>query len=111
MLYKDYSKEQLANELDALKQQYEDYKSLGLSLNMARGCPGQEQLHISLPMLDIIHSDSDCRTVDGSDCRNYGVLEGIPTCRRMMAWMLEVEPEMVMVGGNSSLNMMFDTIS
>ncbi len=111
MQYKDYTKEQLTTELDALKQEYEEYKSLGLKLNMARGCPSQEQLHISLPMLDIIHSDSDCRAEDGSDCRNYGVLEGIPTCRRMMAWMLEVEPEMVMVGGNSSLNMMFDTIS
>ncbi len=111
MQYKDYSKEQLAKELEALTKEFEDYKALGLNLNMARGCPGKEQLHISLPMLDIIHSDSDCRAEDGSDCRNYGGLDGIPTCKRMMAWMLEVEPEKVMVGGNSSLNMMFDTIA
>ena len=111
MQYKDYSPEQLREEYAALKQEFDHYKSLGLKLNMARGCPGKEQLSLSLPMLDIIHSDSDCRTMDGSDCRNYGVLEGIPECKSLMAEMLEVEPEMVMVGGNSSLNMMFDTIS
>lgn len=111
MRYKDYSPEQLREERAALQKAYDDFKSLGLKLNMARGCPGQEQLHLSLPMLDIIHSDSDCRTEDGSDCRNYGVLEGIPECKRLMAQMLEVDPDMVMVGGNSSLNMMFDTIS
>ena len=111
MQYKDYSPEQLREEYAALKKSFEDFKSLGLKLNMARGCPGKEQLSLSLPMLDIIHSDSDCRTEDGSDCRNYGVLEGIPECKRLMAQMLEVDPDMVMVGGNSSLNMMFDTIS
>ena len=111
MHYKDYSVEQLKGELAELRKDYEGIKELGLKLNMARGCPGQEQLHLSLPMLDIIHSDSDCRTMDGSDCRNYGVLEGIPECKQLMAQMLEVDPDMVMVGGNSSLNMMFDTIS
>ena len=111
MQYKDYSPEQLREERAALQREFEDFKALGLKLNMARGCPGKEQLSLSLPMLDIIHSDSDCRTEDGSDCRNYGVLEGIPECKRLMAQMLEVDPEMVMVGGNSSLNMMFDTIS
>lgn len=111
MQYKEMTREQLAAEREAMQQAFDEKKSLGLKLNMARGCPGQEQLHISLPMLDIIHSDSDCRTMDGSDCRNYGVLEGIPECKRMMAALLEVDPEQVMVGGNSSLNMMFDTIS
>ena len=111
MLYKDYSYEELTAELAALREAYEDIKGLGLKLNMARGCPGKEQLSLSLKMLDIVHSDSDCRTMDGSDCRNYGVLEGIPECKQLMAQMLEVDPEMVMVGGNSSLNMMFDTIS
>jgi DNA-binding transcriptional MocR family regulator len=111
MNYQDYTREQLSQELSSLKEAYDAYKSLGLKLNMARGCPGKEQLSLSLPMLDIIHSESDCRTEDGSDCRNYGVLEGIPECKRLMAEMLEVDPEMVMVGGNSSLNMMFDTIS
>ena len=111
MQYKDYSGEQLAAELAELQSTFDNYKALGLKLNMARGCPGKEQLALSLPMLDIIHSESDCRTMDGSDCRNYGVLEGIPECKNLMAQMLEVDPDMVMVGGNSSLNMMFDTIS
>ena len=111
MNYTEYAPEQLREEYAALQKEFEHYKDLGLKLNMARGCPGQEQLSLSLKMLDIIHSDSDCRTEDGSDCRNYGVLEGITECKRLMAQMLEVDPEMVMVGGNSSLNMMFDTIS
>ena len=111
MFYKDYSPEALKAEQEALLAEFEEIKSLGLSLNMSRGVPGKEQLNISLPMLDIIHSDSDCRTIDGNDCRNYGLLDGIPSCKRMMAAMLGVTTDMIMVGGNSSLNMMFDTIS
>ena len=111
MQYKDYSPAQLAEEQKKLIGAFEDIKAKGLCLNMSRGCPGQEQLSLSHAMLDIIHSESDCRTRDGSDCRNYGVLEGIPECKELMAQMLEVDPEMVMVGGNSSLNMMFDTIA
>ena len=111
MQYKDYSPAQLTEEEKKLNAAFEDFKSRGLRLNMSRGCPGQEQLSLSHAMLDIIHSESDCRTMDGSDCRNYGVLEGIPECKQLMAQMLEVDPDMVMVGGNSSLNMMFDTIS
>lgn len=111
MHYQEYNKAQLSAELEALSKEFEDIKSLGLCLNMSRGVPGKEQLHLSLSMLDIIHSESDCRTVDGLDCRNYGLLDGIPECKSLMADMLGVSPEMVMVGGNSSLNMMFDTIS
>ena len=111
MQYKDYTVEALTEELDGLRADYEAILGKGLRLNMSRGCPGQEQLSLSHAMLDIIHSESDCRTEDGSDCRNYGVLEGIPECKKLMAQMLEVDPDMVMVGGNSSLNMMFDTIA
>ena len=111
MQYKDYTVEALTKELDGLRADYEAILGKGLKLNMSRGCPGQEQLSLSHAMLDIIHSESDCRTEDGSDCRNYGVLEGIPECKKLMAQMLEVDPDMVMVGGNSSLNMMFDTIA
>lgn len=111
MQYKDFTAEALIAERDLLRAEYEKIKGLGLKLNMARGVPGQEQLSISLSMLDIIHSDSDCRAIDGSDCRNYGLLDGIPSCKRLMAQMLGVTPDMVMVGGNSSLNMMFDTIA
>lgn len=111
MNYLSADKEQLEKEYDALVKQYEDAKGQGLNLNMARGKPGVEQLEISVHMLDIVNSSSTCQSVDGTDCRNYGLLEGLPSCRNLFGKILDVDPELVMVGGNSSLNMMFDTIS
>ena len=111
MLYNDYSKEQLSAEFSNLKKEYEEIKDLKLSLNMSRGVPSAQQLELSLSMLDIINSSVQCQTVDGLDCRNYGILDGIPSCKALMADMLKVTPDMVFVGGNSSLNMMFDTIA
>nr|WP_316607424.1 aminotransferase class I/II-fold pyridoxal phosphate-dependent enzyme [uncultured Ruminococcus sp.] len=111
MQYIEYTPEQREAELASVRQKYEEIKSMGLKLNMARGVPSVDQLKLSLPILDILHMDADCTAEDGTDCRNYGVMDGIPECKRLMADMLGVKPEMVMVGGNSSLNMMFDTIS
>lgn len=111
MFYKDYTKEQLSNEFDKLKNELEEIKNLNLSLNMSRGVPCQEQLELSHSMLDIINSSVQCQTIDGQDCRNYGIMDGIPSCKMLMADMMGVTPDMVMVGGNSSLNMMFDTIA
>lgn len=111
MMYKDMDKAQLQGELSRLTQEFEDIKNLKLSLNMSRGVPSKEQIDLSLSMLDILHSSADCTAENGVDCRNYGVLDGIPECKKLMADMLDVTPDMVMVGGNSSLNMMFDTIS
>ncbi|MBQ3862506.1 MAG: aminotransferase class I/II-fold pyridoxal phosphate-dependent enzyme, partial [Schwartzia sp.] len=95
----------------SLKKQYENEKGKGLSLNMARGKPGKAQLDLSLGMLDVINSSSEFVGADGMDCRNYGILKGIDECRRLFAEILGVDKENVMVGGSSSLNMMFDTIS
>lgn len=111
MNYLNGDKKMLEEEYAQLLTQYENAKSMGLNLNMARGKPGNEQLEISVHMLDIVNSSSTCKSVDGTDCRNYGLLEGLPSCRHLFAQILDVDPEMVMVGGNSSLNMMFDTIS
>lgn len=111
MQYIEYTPEQREAELASVRQQFEEIKAMGLKLNMARGVPSVDQLKLSLPILDILHKDADCTAEDGTDCRNYGVMDGIPECKRLMADMLGVKPEMVMVGGNSSLNMMFDTIS
>lgn len=111
MQYIEYTPEQREAELASVRQQFEKIKAMGLKLNMARGVPSVDQLKLSLPILDILHKDADCTAEDGTDCRNYGVMDGIPECKRLMADMLGVSPEMVMVGGNSSLNMMFDTIS
>ena len=99
-----------AAELAALKQRLdEDYAAIrarGLKLNMARGKPGADQLDLSLPLLTSVATREDCFAEDGTDCRNYGVLSGLPEAKRLMAVLLDDEPERVVVGGNSSLELM-----
>ena len=111
MQYKYFSNEQLYAERDELWRKYDEIKGMGLKLNMARGVPSPDQLKLSLGVLDILSSAADCAAQDGTDCRNYGVMDGIYECKCLMADLMGVKPEMVMIGGNSSLNMMFDTIS
>ena len=111
MNYKDYSREQRDAELSVLLGELGKVKERGLQLNMARGVPGPDQLSLSLGMLNVLYAEADCRAEDGTDCRNYGVMDGIPECKRLLAEVLGVKPEMVMIGGNSSLNMMFDTVA
>ena len=111
MNYLSCSKAELEQEYSALTKQYEDVKGKGLNLNMARGKPSSEQLDLSLGMLDVLNSKSDFIGNDGMDCRNYGILEGIDECRQLFGKILGVDAKNVMVGGSSSLNMMFDTIS
>ena len=111
MNYLNCGKEELEKEYAALAKEYEDVKGKGLKLNMARGKPGKEQLDLSLGLLDVLNSKSDFVGTDGMDCRNYGVLEGIDECRKLFGDILGVDSKYVMVGGSSSLNMMFDTIS
>ena len=111
MNYSEMTKEQLLNEKSALEKQYEDYKAMNLKLDMSRGKPSTEQLNISSRILDILTSTSDCSTEKGFDCRNYGLMDGITEIKPIFAKMMQVDPDMIMVGGNSSLNMMFDTIS
>lgn len=109
--YKDMSKEELLTLKDALMEEYKTEEAKGLNLNMARGKPGFSQLDLSMPMLDVVNSESDMKTVLGNDVRNYGDLDGIGECRRLMADMMSVEKDNVVVCGNSSLNIMYDTIS
>lgn len=109
--YKDMSKEELLTLKDALMEEYKTEEAKGLNLNMARGKPGFSQLDLSMPMLDVVNSGSDMKTVLGNDVRNYGDLDGIGECRRLMADMMSVEKDNVVVCGNSSLNIMYDTIS
>ncbi|MBQ5399567.1 MAG: aminotransferase [Ruminococcus sp.] len=111
MNYFNSSKQELENEFSELVKQYRDYQAKGLSLNMARGKPAPEQLDLSMKLLDTVKSDDSCISEYGLDCRNYGEMEGIRECRELFANILETAPENVFVGGNSSLNMMFDTIS
>ncbi len=111
MNYLNAKREELEKEFAVLSNEFENVKGLGLSLNMARGKPGKEQLDLSNEMLDVVNSGSDFVGADGMDCRNYGVLEGIDECRKLFGEILGVDSNNVMVGGSSSLNMMFDTIS
>ena len=109
--YQELTREELLTLKEQLELAYEDVKGKGLSLNMARGKPGVSQLTLSMPMLDVINSESDMKTVLGNDTRNYGDLDGIGECRRLMAEMMSVEKDNVVVCGNSSLNIMYDTVS
>lgn len=109
--YKDMSKEELLTLKAALEEEYKEMEAKGLNLNMARGKPGLSQLTLSMPMLDVINSTSDMNTLLGNDTRNYGDLDGIGECRKLMADMMSVKKDNVVVCGNSSLNIMYDTVS
>ncbi|MTT30843.1 aminotransferase [Terrilactibacillus sp. BCM23-1] len=99
------------NDLKAnLQEKYEEYKSKRLSLNMARGKPCPEQLDLSMGMLDTIKSDSSLISQEGIDCRNYGGIDGLVEAKELLAPLLEVSTDEIIIGGNSSLNMMHDTI-
>ena len=111
MKYQDFTREQRDAELTTLWEEFNQIKGKNIKLNMARGVPSPDQLNLSRKMLDILNSESDCFAEDGTDCCNYGVMDGIPECKKLMADVMGVTPDMVMVGGNSSLNMMFDTIA
>jgi DNA-binding transcriptional MocR family regulator len=94
-----------------LLEQYRRFQEQKLDLNMARGKPGADQLNLSAKMLDLVNSSAEMISESGNDCRNYGVPLGLPEMRRLMAELMEVPAENVLIGGNSSLNLMFDTVS
>ena len=92
-----------------LLQRYREFQAQGLTLDMTRGKPCAEQLDLSLGMLDGDIGGAYL-TPDGLDCRNYGGLDGIPAAKELFAAYMQVEPDELIIGGNSSLNMMHDTI-
>ncbi|MEA3292130.1 MAG: aminotransferase class I/II-fold pyridoxal phosphate-dependent enzyme [Pseudomonadota bacterium] len=93
-----------------LHQRYENFQSRGLALDMTRGKPAPEQLDLAQEMLDL-PGRNDYRDDNGADCRNYGGLDGLPQMKQLFAEILEVAPQQVIVGGNASLNMMYDTLA
>lgn len=97
-------------DLEQLKAKYNSYKERNLTLNMSRGIPSVEQLDLSQEMLCNLTSPADC-VIDSTDCRSYGLLTGIPAAKKLFADMLGVNRDNIIIGGNSSLNVMFDTIS
>ncbi len=111
MKYSNMSRQQLEDELSSLRKTYAEYQSMHLKLNMSRGSPSREQLDLTLGMLHNLDSAEACRTEDGMDCRNYGVLDGIPEAKKLFGDLLEVPPQNVIVYGNSSLNIMYDTVA
>ena len=109
--YTELTKAELTAILTEVEALYGEYKARGLKLNMARGKPCNEQLDLTMGMLDAVDSSSVLTAEDGWDCRNYGVLDGIPEAKRLFADMLDVHTENVIVCGNASLNIMYDMIA
>lgn len=109
--YKELNKEELLALKEELSGQYEEAKAKGLKLDMSRGKPSASQLDMERDFMDVISSESDLKTESGVDCRNYGLLDGIPEVKKLMADMMNVSEDMVIVFGNSSLNIMYDTIA
>ena len=108
--YLKMSKDELQAQYNAVLEEYNDIKAKGLNIDMSRGKPGSDQLDISNDMLKVFE-DGNFKTEAGFDVRNYGLLQGIPECQKLFAELLDVKPEMVIVGGNSSLSLMYDYVS
>ncbi len=109
--YTSMTQEELLQEKAALEQQYKDICALGLKLDMSRGKPSKAQLDLAQPMLDVLCKDSVLESANGTDLRNYGVLDGIAEAKALIAGMIDTAPENVIVFGNASLTIMYDTIS
>lgn len=109
--YQEMTREELLMEKASLEAEYEKIKALNLNLDMSRGKPSAEQLDLSMGILDAIDSKTALVSENGMDLRNYGVLDGIPEAKRLLAEMLGCNEKNVIVYGNSSLNVMYDQIS
>ena len=109
--YKEMSREQLLHEKDMLEQKFKEVQAKNLKLDMSRGKPSAAQLNLSNGMMDVLNSNSDMVCESGVDCRNYGVMDGIPEARKLLADMSEVPEKDILIYGNSSLNVMFDTVA
>lgn len=109
--YQEMSKEELLQEKESLKAAYKEYQKMDLSLNMARGKPAVEQLDMVMDILDVLDSKSAMVAENGIDVRNYGEMDGIPEAKKLMADMMGTKAENVLVFGNASLTIMYDTVS
>ena len=101
---------ELQEHYSTLSHSYEDFQAQKLKLNMARGKPCPAQLDLSVELIDCL-SQKDYKSLDGTDCRNYGGLDGIPEAKELLAWIVEARPQDVIIGGNSSLVLMHDLIA
>ena len=110
MGYMDLSAAAWQQEYDKVSAEYEGWKAKGLKLNMARGKPGKKQLELSNSLLTVLSDPADC-IVSGVDARNYGELKGLASARALFAELLGCKDSQVFVGGNASLQLMYDTVS
>lgn len=109
--YIEMTKDELLELKKDLDAKYREFQCKDLKLDMSRGKPSTEQLNLSMGMMDVLSSDSDLTCEDGADCRNYGILDGIREAKELIGDMIEVSPDNIIIYGNSSLNVMYDTIS
>ena len=109
--YTEMSETELKEQLAVLTKEYESAKAKGLKLDMSRGKPSPAQIDVSNEILDVVNSKTGCISDSGTDCRNYGIMEGIPEARQLMGEFLRVPKENVFVCGNASLNIMYDCVS
>ena len=110
MKYTEMTLAQRRAEYAAVRAAYEQQKSLGLNLNMARGKPGRDQLDMVMDIFDVLKTPQDY-IIDGVETRNYGEVAGIPAARALFAELLGCKASQVFVGGNASLQLMYDAVS
>ena len=110
-VYQEMSKQQLSQEKQKLEKEYAEFCARNLKLDMSRGKPGKAQLDLTADMLDCVNSNMELKAEDGLDVRNYGGLDGIPEAKRLFSQLLDVSPDEIVIGGNSSLNLMYDMVS
>jgi len=108
--YSDYTKEELRAVIAEEQAKLDNWSAKNLTLDLTRGKPNQAQLDLSSGMLSIISDRGDCFSESGLDCRNYGILDGLPETKRLFSELLDIPPENILVLGNSSLNVMYDTM-
>ena len=104
-------KEELLALKEQLEKEYAAVKAKNISLDMSRGKPAAQQLDLSMGIMDCLTSKDTLKAENGTDCRNYGVLDGIPEAKMLMAGLMGVKSENVIVYGNASLTIMYDAIS
>ena len=109
--YQEMNREELTALKAGLEKAYEEVKAKGLKLDMSRGKPSVSQLDMTMPIMDALDSRSVLKTEAGADCRNYGLMDGIPEAKALMGEMMGVPADQVIVCGNASLTIMYDTIS
>lgn len=109
--YLNMTKSELEAEFEIVKREYAKLTTLGLQLDMSRGKPGADQMDLSNRIFDLVGNNLGFKNKDGVDCRNYGGLDGLVELKELFAGILGLQPSQIIVGGNSSLNMMYDTIA